>query len=178
MPDARKDRLQAVVVDLRHGIEFVVVTAGTMQSQSEERAASVRDHVVQLVLPGLRNRLLILARLTGQQRRGGHEKPRCRIDTRRVAGQLFLDELRIGCVRIERFDDVIAVGPGIVARRVDLETVRLAERNHVQPMSSPSLTVPWRRQHPVHELLKRKRIRVGLERLDLLRRGNDSMQHQ
>ena len=61
------------------------------------------------------NRLFILARLPRQQRRGRHEKPGRGIDARRIAGQLLLDELRIGLVRVERFDDVVAVRPGVLA---------------------------------------------------------------
>ena len=57
MLDAREDRLQAVVVLLRDGIEFVVVAPRTLNGQAQERRAGGRDHVVQIIGPLLEHSL-------------------------------------------------------------------------------------------------------------------------
>ena len=61
-----------------------------------------------------------------------------------VAGQLLADEIAIGLVRIERGDDPVAVGPGVVAALVLVVAVRVAVVGHVEPVPAPALAVRGR----------------------------------
>jgi hypothetical protein len=93
-----------------------------------------------------------------------------------IAGDLFHDEPIVGLVFIEGADHVIAVRPGIRPRRVHLETRRLREAHHIQPMPRPALAITRRREQLLHE------SGIGIprlilhERLHFLRRGRQADQ--
>ena len=59
--------------------------------------------------------------------RAADEKPRRRVFAKQIAGELFADELVVRLVVVERANDVIAIRPGVGARRVHLEARRLGE---------------------------------------------------
>ncbi len=71
----------------------------------------------------------------------------CRgILAQRISSNLFLDELVVGCVRVESRDTVVAIWPGVGSLGVNFEAVRIRIANDIEPVLSPAFTVAWRRQ--------------------------------
>ena len=93
-----------------------------------------------------------------------------------VAGHLLPDEAAIGLVRVEGPDDVIAIGPGVIAAFVLVVAVRVAVVDHVEPVPAPALAVARRRQQAIDQLLVGVRRVVLDEGVDLLRRRRQAVQ--
>ena len=96
------------------------------------------------------------------------------IRKKRVAGELFLHEARVGLVLVERPDDVIAIRPRVRPWLVLVVTVRLAVVNDIEPVPRPALAVMRRSQQPVHERFEcgfRIAFRGPRKFLDLLELG-------
>ena len=68
-----------------------------------------------------------------------------------VAGQLFFQKACVRFVVVERTNHVVSVGPGIEARLVFVVAMRLTIVNRVQPVSSPTFSITWRRQQTVDQ---------------------------
>src|SRR2546427_219893 len=58
-----------------------------------------------------------------------------------VAGDLFADEAVVRLVIVERFDDVIAITPGIGSRLVGFEPFAFGVARQIQPMPRPAFAV-------------------------------------
>ena len=127
----REDGLHRVVIDLRHGIELVIMATGTADRQTQEGAAGRADHVVQLVGPllGVQHRIA-LDLVVGP----GHEEAGGLALAARVPGELIADELVVRLVVVQGADDVVAVGPGVGPGRVGLEAGALGKVDHVEPV--------------------------------------------
>ena len=151
--DSGEDGLDPVVIGLWHGIELVVVAAGTANGEAEHGRAGRAHHVVHLVGPliGREHRIgradLVL-RSTDDEARG-------RVGAEDVAAELLLQKNVVGFVGIERRDHPVAIGPGVAPGPVHLEAVALGEPDDVEPVPRPSLAVVRRREQPVGQLRKR-----------------------
>ena len=75
----------------------------------------------------------------------------CFVGIEYVAGQLLLDEPPVGLVGIERTNDIIAIGPGMIAAFVFVVAVRIAVVRYVEPVASPAFAITRRIQQTIHE---------------------------
>ena len=133
-----------VILLLRDRVELVIVAAGAVDRQAEERlperarrgpparrtaspsASRTSPRSVADLVPGPADEIA-----RGDQ---GLEVVR----VQHVAGDLLPDELVVGQVAVERLDHPVAVAPGVVADVVVLEALALAEPDDVQPVPRPS----------------------------------------
>ena len=144
MADAGEDGLQAVVVGLLDGVEFVIVAAGAVDGEAEEGAAGGGDDVVEIV-GALLQPAGEIANADGvvgsgdQEAGGGFDGGVTGMEL--VGGELLDDEAIEGLVAVEGTDDVVAVGPGVFAEVILLEAVTFAEANDVEPVASPALAI-------------------------------------
>ena len=138
--DVRKERLQPVVVLLSDRIELVVVAPGTVVGQPEKRRADDGRNVVQRLLPGQQEVLLVA--LLGVVAVEGRCDPGLEaVRPELVARDLLADEPVVRLVGVERRDHVVPVPPGVPARDVPLEAGTLREPRQVEPVSAPALAV-------------------------------------
>ena len=173
-----EDRLQRVIVVLRERIELVIVAAGTVNRRTGERRHHRRHDVIAIqvtpdlpikcVLANVAQRTLI-PRPSCQQSEGGGQLGV--IGEESISCDLLLDKTGIGFVGVEGLDDVVAVGPSILARAVLVVAVCLREVNQIEPVPRPALAVLGRLQQPVEQLFIGERIGIAGERFDLLGRG-------
>ena len=169
-------RLQAVVILLRDGVEFVVVTLRALHGQAVEGLHGVRHHViaVQMARDHAVHLRLRHLRVPDEIPRPGRDEPEC-LETiacsreQHIARQLLLHETRVGLVLVEAADDVIAIRPRVRARLILVVAVRLAVVNDVQPVPRPALAVVRRREQSFHQLFVGLRVLVRSKRFDLLR---------
>ena len=134
----------------------MVVTAGAVHGQAKEGLADRTEHVLQLLLADLElqdraGRAVpgLVVRAGDQEARGGDSLSGG--VGQHVACDLLAHKLVVGLVRVQATDDVVPVGPGVVADRVALEPLRLREARHVEPVPAPSLAVAGIGQHAVHQ---------------------------
>ena len=86
-----------------------------------------------------------------------------------IAGDVFLQELVVGNIRIERPDQVVAIPPRVRDAEVLLVPIRLGKADEVHPMACPLLPKAGRLEQAVHHFLKGLGRRIGQERGDLFR---------
>ncbi len=173
--EGREHRLKTVVILLRDRVELVVVALRAMDRQPHERADGVRDKVVAVEVASdftVDFRFGYLD-VSDEVPRTGRKEPECfdsvhRARVQHVARDLFGDEPAVGLVRVQRADDVIAVGPRIRARLVLVVAVRFAKVDHVEPVPRPALAVLRRREQLINERLESLRVLVTNERFDFL----------
>ena len=169
-PDRLKRSLHVVVLFLRDRIELVVVAAGAIYRQTEKCLGHGSEHLLEEVFADLRPFLGD----GGGQAHGvdGAERQHGRGDDAvrshrfdHVARQLLAGEEEIRFIGVEAADDVVAVGPGVIAREVALEALAFREPDQVEPMARPALAVVWRSQQAVQQFFVGARRRVLDERL-------------
>ena len=129
----------------------MVVAARAADGQAEERAARRAHDVVQFIGALIRRQHRV--RAFHLVPRPADEKAGRFVHAQRIAGELFDDELVVRLVLVECANDVIAIRPGVRARLVHFEAVRLREAHHVEPMPRPALAVARRREQLSDELL-------------------------
>ena len=104
----------------------------------------------------------------GHEEAGGDFDGRSRRWRSDVAGQLFRDECGVGLVLVEGADDVIAVGPGVVAEVVLLVAVAFAEADDVEPVAAPAFAIARGGEEAVDDFLVGGGGGVGQEGGDFL----------
>ena len=150
-----KNAVQRVIIGLRNRVKFVVVATGARDCQAEK---GLRGHVNAVVddLVGIPVEV-VAYREKAQRRQGALVAAAVQL----VGSELFQDEPVVGLVVVERFDDVIPVGPRIRVNGTLAAAIKLALRvrvsRHVEPMPTPALAVMRGGQQFVHELFKRVR---------------------
>ena len=122
----------------------MVMTTGAAECQSQDRATDRVDLLVDDI--HLHFQFVDFGQNLGTdcQKPGGNQVlvSFVRISTRQqISRQLFHHELIEGSVPIQRFDDVIAIAPGIAVSNILIEAVRVCIASDIQPVPSPSLTI-------------------------------------
>ena len=151
VPHAGEGGDQLVILALRNGIELVIVAAGAVDGEAEERLADGADDVLQFVLPDdgfHRGALLLLADFVvrpGDEEAGGDQGVGV-VRVQGVAGELQPRELVVGEVLVEGVDDPVAVAPGVGAELVPLEALALAVTGDVEPVARPAFAEVLRRK--------------------------------
>ena len=97
-----------------------------------------------------------------------------------VTGKLLANKVVVGRVGVQRADHVVAIRPGVVARRVYLISVRFAEPHHVEPVPGPTLAIARRSQQAIRESFESVGRRVGRKNRHVLgrRRQTDQVEVQ
>ena len=180
-PHAAQGGREPVVVRLPDRVELVVVAPGAMDRQAQVRLRRGADDPLQLLLAGRGSHgggPLVLHRLvvrSDHELPGGHDR-RGVVGLEDIAGQLEANEPVVGHVGIERLDDPVAIPPGVGPEPVVLEALGLGEADDVEPVPRPALAVSGARPGSGPPAARRRRVRVGDERLDLLGRRRQAEQ--
>ena len=166
---ACEERRQPVVFALADRIGLVVVAAGALQGQAEERRSDRIDGLgaplgaVQVAVVGVFDG-------EGSQREQAGADPAADVSAllfrqlersfqvhvgrpQLVGGDLLAHERVIGLVTIERLDHVVPVAPCGGVEVVCLEPGRVRVAHQVEPVTAPALPVSLRLQQPVDQLL-------------------------
>ena len=143
-----EERLQAVVVLLRNGIELVIVAAGAADGGAGEGLHRGAHHVVAV---DVANSLLFDGAFADFDLSDPVERACCdeaegddavlRAGVEHVAGELLPHELRERLVLVKSANDVIAIRPGVGADLVLVVAVRVTVVNDIEPVPRPSLAV-------------------------------------
>ena len=180
---AHEDAGQRVVVALREGVEGMIVAAGAGEREPEHR---LRHHVdllideVHLELPPI---ALVEPFRPEREEARGNDLPRLVGRSRvleQVAGDLGLEEVVVGHVVVEGFDDPIAVAPRMRKGQIRLLAARFGVAGDVEPVPGPTLAETRRREQPVDDPVHRRGGGVGEEVADLpgLRRQPGEVERQ
>ena len=142
--DAFESGAEAVVVLGRDGVEFMIMTAGAIDGETEEGAAGGGDHIIQRggtdVLCG--DGVLIADIVIGAgDQEGAPDFDGGLVLADDVAGEMLAHELVEGLVIVQRTDDVVAEGIEVIDDKVAFEAVTLAEADDVEPVATPMLAV-------------------------------------
>ena len=58
-----------------------------------------------------------------------------------IAGQLFMNKLVVGLIRIERANDIVSIPPGPGAILIPIEAIAITVANNIKPLAGPVLAV-------------------------------------
>ena len=169
-----------VVVALRDGIVFVIVTTRAFQREPQPRHAERANAVGNILNPvlfvddatlGVDN---VIASKTGGDAlvQGGVRQE--------IAGQLLRQKTIVALVGVEALNHPIAPTPH-GARRVVIESVGIGVAGHVQPIHRHTLAIGGRRQQAAHCRAVRRFAmlsRVSCERIRVLKRSRQASQVQ
>src|SRR5690606_3645061 len=97
-----------------------------------------------------------------------------RVGKEDVAGDLFLEELAVGLVVVERADDVVAIGPGVGADFVFVVAVSVAVVGDIEPVTPPAFAVAGRSEETIDERLVGGGTFVGEKGLRFLGRRREA----
>ena len=185
--DAGEDGLEPVVIGLGDRVELVIVAPRAVDGHAHEGRHRARDHVVAVEQPRLQLVDGPFAQLDVADeipRPGGDEPGRDRASAiagpEDVAGDLLADEPAERQVGVEGGDDIVAIGPGMVAPLVLVVAVRVAVMHHVEPVPAPSLAVVGTGEQAIDQRFVGVGIGVVDERLDFLgsRRQADQVERE
>ena len=93
-----------------------------------------------------------------------------------VARDLLLHKAVVGLVFVERFDDVIAVAPGVGAGLVALEAFAFGVAGEIEPVACPAFAVMRRGEQAIDNLFISFGRLVGHKGVDFFRRGRKAGQ--
>jgi hypothetical protein len=153
-----KQRLHRVIIDLRNGVELVIVAFGASDRHAHESSGN-RVHRVDGQV------LRMSSRPPGEKpKREGITRPRLfsrSIAGRRhlgplvgsAAGQLNLHELVVGQIIVQGIDHPVA--PQIHPRRRDQPLIRVTVSQDIKPVPRIANRVLFVVQQPIHDLLVR-----------------------
>ncbi len=176
-----QDRLEPVVILLGDRLELVVVAAGALDRQPQERRADdlsrPLEHGVLVgadlvrVAVALARAVLAVAEEMGRDQlidRFGRRARPATAAGQLVAGQLLADDSVERPVGVERADDVIAIAVGQRPVGIGAEVpVGVGVARGIEPVLAPALAVPRAGQQAIDEPLVGVRARVVCERRDL-----------
>ena len=177
---AHEDAGERVVVALGDGIELVIMALRTGNRGAEEALADSVDDVRDgLLRDAFSSRIITMPALAEAQGHGAEEafvQATARVHARReeVPGELFKDELFERHVGVEGADEVVAVAPGVLRRRVPLVAVGVRVMHDIHPVPRPALAEVRAGEECVHERLKRARRLVRRKLLHVLRLGRQT----
>ena len=163
---AVKKGVELVILALRQRIEFVAVTLGTADRQSQKDSAGRVDLIEDRLVPyaWIEHRIAM--------KRAGDGLLHARVG-QLIAGDLLDRELIERLVTIDRPDHPIAITPH-AAGRVGFVTAAVGIAGQVEPMPPPPLAEMGRRQQPVDQPLVGVRGRIGGKAGDFVSRRQES----
>ena len=145
------------------------MAAGTVDRHAARGRHHLREHVIEIIGPGLAPqdgalRLHLPDEIPGT----GHEKPTGHdrggvVRRDHVAGHLLPQERVVGLVGIEGVDHPVAIAPCMGAELIALVAMAVGVVGDIEPVPGPALPVAGRGQEPIDEALEGVRGRVGLE---------------
>jgi hypothetical protein len=136
-----EDAGHRVIVALGNRIEFVIVAAGATDGLPEESFTEGIELLVDDVEAQLLLVLFLVIRGAEGEKGRGDGLPPGFLRSRRgqeIAGELLANEAVERFIRIESFDDVIAITPGILEKKRPAATAGLGKARHIQPVPAPS----------------------------------------
>ena len=155
-----EERQEAVVVLLRDRVDLVIVAAGAVDRQPEERLTGGGNEIVEPVIAPLKPVGRLVVPEAEAVVAGGDEIVGGGIGDL-IAGELLKREPIKRRVGVEGPDDVVAVAPGMGLVAVALEGVGLGIAHQIEPVPPPLLAVMGRSEEPVDDALPRPRRPVG-----------------
>ena len=138
--------MHPVIVFLQDRIELVIVAARTVNGQTQESSTDGSNHIIEVVVPPLGVIFFAEQDARSSTKKSGSDPGLVGSVIDLVTSDLFFEELIVGFVVVERIDDVVAAAPGIGAIEIMLEPARVRVARHVEPMTTPALTVVRRSQ--------------------------------
>lgn len=174
---AAEEGLKTIKVDLADRIEFMIVTAGAADGQTEEDQAGrlgdvvERDLSTQSLIVEIDHIGLATVEAGGDECRGF-----VRLDFR--PGDLKTNEAVVRQVAIERVDDPIAIAPGIGPNLIEFEAVGIGVTRQIEPVLSPAFAVGRVGEQAIDLLFVSVRRFVCQKGVDLLgsRRQTDQVE--
>ena len=157
---------QPVIFLLLNGIELVVMTACAVDRDAHRGGDDLRDHVIEISrTSGASEHVALSFHLPHKVPRSGGEKSSGNDGLRiirhdHIPRDLLADELIIGLVSIERFNDIVTIAPHIGAQLITLKAVCVGVMGDVEPVPCPALAVMGGVQQFIHQLLIRLGIRI------------------
>ena len=134
--------LQAIVVALAEGIEFVIVATRAADGNAQQRGTHDVSHLGKHFIAAAGYFLIagvFAQRSEAVKARGDQVFVLLRRNL--IAGQLLQKKAIVGLVVVESANHVIAIAPGIAAVRVVFEAVGFREADDVEPVLAPALAV-------------------------------------
>src|SRR6185312_13778772 len=104
---------EAVVIALRNRIELVIVAARALDREAEQAAAGRRDQIVEVLVAAFRVVLLAERDARSRAQEAGRDERLVAPGLELVAGELFLEELVVRLVLVERANHVVAIAPSV-----------------------------------------------------------------
>ena len=164
-----EEGLEAVIVGLEDGVEFVIVAACASVRQAHEDGAGGVGHVVENLLAALLEHAgVALVGIVAVE--AGGDAGLGTLGPQLVAGDLLFDEAVVGLVGVERLNYVVAVAPGVGARFVGLEAFAFGVAGEVEPVAAPTLAVLRRGEQAIYDFFESLRGVVGEEGVDFFGR--------
>ena len=169
---AEEDPGQGVIIGRGNGVELVIVASGTADRQAHERARRRVDLLVDDIHLHLDR--VVFGQHLGAEREEAGGGPVFELrgvvgSGKKISGQLFLHELIVRLVLIERANHVIAIPPCVPVHQVLVEPVRIGITGYIEPVPRPSLSIMRRGQQAVYDFCERIETGVGQERVHFLR---------
>ena len=139
--ERRKECLEAIIVFLQDRVlELVVVTAGTTDAHPQEDLTRDIGDVIKNVGPLPAEAAVVF--IGAQPKVASRHSELGPVRIKLITGELLGQETVVRFVGVEGPDDIVAVTPGIGAKRILPVTVGLGIANKVKPM--PSRRWPYR----------------------------------
>ena len=168
-----KERLEREIVLLRELVVFVVVAARAGDRSPENRRAQrVHDVGGDLIFALHQIARVAVVRVEAEEPGGGQGLLIARRQF--VAGDLLLQEARIGLVRIERLDHIVAITIGVGAGLIALETRAVGVAHEIEPATGLTFAIAGGRKQAVHQFFVGVRRSVVDEGGNLVRRRDDA----
>ena len=166
---------QTVVVLVADRIELVIVTSRTRHGHAKERLTHHIDLVidpVRLVLTDIGRRMRLLVQEPPARRLDRFVDFRFGVDAwlDKVASDVFFHKPIKRHIVVQRADDIVAVLPCVRDVVIKLVAIALGITHQVKPVPAPLLSIPRRRQQPIHQPLIGLRRLVFHKRIHLRRR--------
>ena len=156
------------------------MAAGTVDGHAARGRHHLREHVIEIIGPGLapqdgalRLHLPDEVPGTGHEKATGHH--RCRVIRRNhVAGHLLPQERVVWLVGIEGVDHPVAVAPRMGAELIALVAMAVGVVGDIEPVPRPPFPVGRRRQEAIDEPLESIGGSISLEGGHLVRRRREA----
>ena len=137
-----EDAVEGVIIFGGDGVEFVIVAACAGDRHGEEAFADGIDAIVDDIV-GISE-----AFADGEEAEGGEARVVWGDVGEFIGGELFDDELVVGFVVVEGFDDIVAVGPSVGVTVIHFAVISFTANgigvaSGIEPVAAPAFAVGW-----------------------------------